>query len=319
MYYLTVGPEQTPLPAKWTLSQVLNYQRQRFPDQGALRIFLHLDQDSAARSAEVPSIPPLTTLLEEFAALGGLAVLSQHLPMLLCASTCPTAVTFDHPSTSAKSSSQPTPGTSNQATTMNGMGVIAETIDSWVKLDGGSEDLDEEMEEMLMPPGYFPPPTPQSYISASINKRIKAVNTTPTSYALPLHSLAAFSLFLSMPQYTEAVLQDRRRAQMLLRLALGVSDDGQGGKFQNSLNSFEPISSFFVQIFRKHFEFAGRGSVSDPSVHPAAASAGQSLAGDGKRMSSAAASHRHGRFAASVGLFGRFHPPGQFRQRHHSG
>lgn len=102
-------------------------------------------------------------------------------------------------------------------------GVTGETIDSWIKLDGGSEDLDEEMDEILMPPGYFPPPQ-------YINKRAKTAPTAQTAYALPLHSLAAFSLFLSMPLYTEAVLQDRRRAQMLLRLALGVSDDGQGGK-----------------------------------------------------------------------------------------
>jgi hypothetical protein len=31
MYYLTGGPDRTtPLPAKWTLSQMLNYKRQRF-------------------------------------------------------------------------------------------------------------------------------------------------------------------------------------------------------------------------------------------------------------------------------------------------
>ena len=104
-------------------------------------------------------------------------------------------------------------------------GVVSENIDSWVKLDGGSEDLDEEMDEILVPPGYMPLPTPQ-YMN---HKRSKtAVSTAPT-YALPLHSLAAFSLFLSIPLYTEAVLQDRRRAQMLLRLALGVADDGHGG------------------------------------------------------------------------------------------
>ena len=147
---------------------------------------------------------------------------------------------------------------------LNGIGVTAETIDSWVKLDGGSEDLDEEMEEMLMPPGYFPPPTPQTSAgpsapsgasSAHLNhhhhhphglaKRAKTAAGAPaTAHALPLHSLAAFSLFLSMPLYTEAVLQDRRRAQMLLRLALGVSDDGQGGtdaRFVVQLISLRPV------------------------------------------------------------------------------
>ena len=185
---------------------------------------------------ELDLAQPLTTLLEEFAALGGLAVLSKHLPMLLCASTSTTSsVAFESVTLSVKGanasgiqvSSQPmaTPGPSNLSNHVNG--VTSETIDSWVKLDGGSDDMDEEMDKILMPSGYFPPPTPQ-YMNAKRSK--SAGQSLPTTCALPLHSLAAFSLFLSMPLYTEAVLQDRRRAQMLLRLALGVSDDGQGGK-----------------------------------------------------------------------------------------
>ncbi|XP_066597963.1 baculoviral IAP repeat-containing protein 6 isoform X2 [Prorops nasuta] len=50
----------------------------------------------------------------------------------------------------------------------------------------------------------------------------------PTSY-VPPHSLAAFGLFLRLPGYAEVLLRDRKRAQCLLRLALGVSDDGEGG------------------------------------------------------------------------------------------
>ncbi|XP_076233643.1 BIR repeat containing ubiquitin-conjugating enzyme [Calliopsis andreniformis] len=46
---------------------------------------------------------------------------------------------------------------------------------------------------------------------------------------VPLHSLAAFGLFLRLPGYAEVLLRDRKRAQCLLRLALGVSDDGEGG------------------------------------------------------------------------------------------
>jgi len=203
-------------------------------------------------------VNPLSTLLEEFAALGGLAVLSKHLPMLLSTSAGSSAVFEGSLKSSSASASS---GQHHHATatlgpaSMAGLnGVTAETIDSWVKLDGGSDDMDEEMDEILMPSvstsaQHFPPPgvggTPQ-YMNS---KRSRAGQLTAGSavgiHSLPLHSLAAFSLFLSMPLYAEAVLKDRRRAQMLLRLALGVSDDGQGGKqleFFSKLNTF--INSF---------------------------------------------------------------------------
>ncbi|XP_017883088.1 baculoviral IAP repeat-containing protein 6 isoform X2 [Ceratina calcarata] len=52
--------------------------------------------------------------------------------------------------------------------------------------------------------------------------------SSPAAY-MPPHSLAAFGLFLRLPGYAEVLLRDRKRAQCLLRLALGVSDDGEGG------------------------------------------------------------------------------------------
>lgn len=51
---------------------------------------------------------------------------------------------------------------------------------------------------------------------------------TPT---VPLHSLAAFGLFLRLPGYADVLLKDKQKAQCLLRLVLGVTDDGEGGKF----------------------------------------------------------------------------------------
>ena len=248
-HYLTTADEpDMPLLSSWTLSQALRHQRWRNPSsRGALAIRLNagLDPDDATPTAVPsaatadPSGQPLTTLLEEFAALGGLAVLSKHLPMLLCASTSSaSSVAFDSLTLSVKGSgssgaqlsSQPMANAGPSALSSHVNGVTSETIDSWVKLDGGSDDMDEEMDEILMPSGYFPPPTPQ-YMNAKRSKN--SGQPLATTCALPLHSLAAFSLFLSMPLYTEAVLQDRRRAQMLLRLALGVSDDGQGGTGRN--------------------------------------------------------------------------------------
>lgn len=57
--------------------------------------------------------------------------------------------------------------------------------------------------------------------------------STPAPY-VPPHSLAAFGLFLRLPGYAEVLLRDKKRAQCLLRLALGVSDDGEGGEVLTS-------------------------------------------------------------------------------------
>lgn len=47
---------------------------------------------------------------------------------------------------------------------------------------------------------------------------------------IPPHSLVAFGLFLRLPGYAEVLLKERKKAQCLLRLMLGVTDDGGGGK-----------------------------------------------------------------------------------------
>lgn len=47
--------------------------------------------------------------------------------------------------------------------------------------------------------------------------------------SIPPHSLVAFGLFLRLPGYAEVLLKEKRRAQCLLRLVLGVTDDGEGG------------------------------------------------------------------------------------------
>jgi len=57
--------------------------------------------------------------------------------------------------------------------------------------------------------------------------------SVPAPY-VPPHSLAAFGLFLRLPGYAEVLLRDKKRAQCLLRLALGVSDDGEGGEVLTS-------------------------------------------------------------------------------------
>ncbi|XP_063984704.1 baculoviral IAP repeat-containing protein 6 isoform X2 [Diachasmimorpha longicaudata] len=82
----------------------------------------------------------------------------------------------------------------------------------WVKVEA-SEDIYEDVEEG----------------GASNSPR-----STPPAPHVPLHSLAAFGLFLRLPGYAEVLLRDRNQAQCLLRLALGVTDDGEGGDILGS-------------------------------------------------------------------------------------
>ena len=69
---------------------------------------------------------------------------------------------------------------------------------------------------------------------------MEPVSPAPTSHTtrhvtsamptIPPHSLIAFGLFLRLPGYAEVLLKERKKAQCLLRLVLGVTDDGDGGR-----------------------------------------------------------------------------------------
>ncbi|KAL0100417.1 hypothetical protein PUN28_019635 [Cardiocondyla obscurior] len=87
-----------------------------------------------------------------------------------------------------------------------------QTDADWVKLET-NDDIYEALEEGRT---NCPPKT-----------------SVPAPY-VPPHSLAAFGLFLRLPGYAEVLLRDKKRAQCLLRLALGVSDDGEGGEVLTS-------------------------------------------------------------------------------------
>lgn len=78
----------------------------------------------------------------------------------------------------------------------------------WVKVEG-SDDIYEDLEEMQ---GTS---TPSKNCSVLTN--------------VPPHSLTAFGLFLRLPGYAEVLLKDTKKALCLLRLVLGVTDDGEGG------------------------------------------------------------------------------------------
>lgn len=72
------------------------------------------------------------------------------------------------------------------------------------------------------------------YEDAGENCATSSPRMTPPTPHVPPHSLAAFGLFLRLPNYSEVLLRDRKRAQCLLRLALGVTDDGEGADILSS-------------------------------------------------------------------------------------
>ena len=82
----------------------------------------------------------------------------------------------------------------------------------WVTIEQSGELVYEAPETMAAEP----PP---------INK-----SSVQTMSPIPAHSLAAFGLFLRLPGYAEELLKERKHAQCLLRLVLGVTDDGEGSK-----------------------------------------------------------------------------------------
>ncbi|KAK3576772.1 hypothetical protein CHS0354_014586 [Potamilus streckersoni] len=137
------------------------------------------------------SSPPFPTALQVFASIGGLALLAEHLPLLY-------------------------PEISRQITAsdMHSSEASAHDISQeWVQLEPYPEEFYELYEPMS--------PAPQSGRVSS-----HPLGTMPS---IPPHSLVAFGLFLRLPGYAEVLLKERKKAQCLLRLVLGVTDNGNGG------------------------------------------------------------------------------------------
>jgi len=78
--------------------------------------------------------------------------------------------------------------------------------------------------------------------------------STPQALSIPPHSLVAFGLFLRLPGYAEVLLKEKRKAQCLLRLILGVTDDGEGGMYSTVLceaclyNMFKRVALFLLKF-----------------------------------------------------------------------
>ncbi|CAG9813689.1 unnamed protein product [Phaedon cochleariae] len=86
-----------------------------------------------------------------------------------------------------------------------------------------------------------------------------AIGTTSPSKSsvlishVPPHSLTAFGLFLRLPGYAEVLLKDMKRALYLLRLILGVTDDGEGGDIFNSPIS-DSLPTLPFEVLKKLYD-----------------------------------------------------------------
>ncbi|ETE62917.1 Baculoviral IAP repeat-containing protein 6, partial [Ophiophagus hannah] len=138
---------------------------------------------------------PLQSPLQVFAGMGGLALIAERLPML-------------YPDVIQQVSAPVITSTTQE-----------KQKDSdqfeWVTIEQSGELVYEAPETIAAEP----PP-------------IKS--TVQTMSPIPAHSLAAFGLFLRLPGYAEVLLKERKHAQCLLRLVLGVTDDGEGSHILQS-------------------------------------------------------------------------------------
>ncbi|XP_050990219.1 baculoviral IAP repeat-containing protein 6 isoform X2 [Labeo rohita] len=138
---------------------------------------------------------PIQSPLQVFAGMGGLALIAERLPML-------------YPDVIQQVSAPVVPSTTQE-----------KPKDSdqfeWVTIEQSGELVYEAPETIAAEP----PP-----IKSSVQ----------TMLPIPAHSLAAFGLFLRLPGYAEVLLKERKHAQCLLRLVLGVTDDGEGSHILQS-------------------------------------------------------------------------------------
>lgn len=96
----------------------------------------------------------------------------------------------------------------------------------WVTIEQSGELVYEAPESIATEP---PPINKQQSQSSSSSS-----SSVQTMSPIPAHSLAAFGLFLRLPGYAEVLLKERKHAQCLLRLVLGVTDDGEGSKSEST-------------------------------------------------------------------------------------
>ncbi|XP_029691286.1 baculoviral IAP repeat-containing protein 6 isoform X2 [Takifugu rubripes] len=170
----------------------------------------------AATDESLLETKPIQSPLQVFAGMGGLALIAERLPMLY-----PDVIQQVSSSSSASSQvSAPVVATSSHEKPKD-----SDQFE-WVTIEQSGELVYEAPESITADP-------------PSINKQHSQSSSSPPSSVqtmspIPAHSLAAFGLFLRLPGYAEVLLKERKHAQCLLRLVLGVTDDGEGSHILQS-------------------------------------------------------------------------------------
>lgn len=91
--------------------------------------------------------------------------------------------------------------------------------------------------------------------------------TTGVISHIPPHSLTAFSLFLRLPGYAEVLLKDSKKALCLLRLMLGVTDDGEGNNIIIFISYNTILNNISLFTFRwRHFPIICSICIAHPSL-----------------------------------------------------
>ncbi|CAB1312602.1 unnamed protein product, partial [Coregonus sp. 'balchen'] len=222
-----------PLPAEMTLAQLLTLLYDRKLPQGYRSIDLTVKLGSkdepmtpgeesldAAIDESMLETNPIQSPLQVFAGMGGLALIAERLPMLY-PDVIQQRIELFRQSPRATGGLKQTPHEGYQVSAP----VVPSTTQEkpkdsdqfeWVTIEQSGELVYEAPETMAAEP----PP---------INK-----SSVQTMSPIPAHSLAAFGLFLRLPGYAEVLLKERKHAQCLLRLVLGVTDDGEGSHILQS-------------------------------------------------------------------------------------
>lgn len=178
----------------------------------------HIGGDAAATATATAeprilcnTFEPLATPLQIFSARGGLSMLAHYLPTSYAdtpKSLLPPCATGPEQTVASY--------TSAMLMAVNDIMMASGASHSdWVKLDltNGEDIYGDDADDSLTD-------TPTTTVASKV----------PMTLTVPQHSLSAFALFLRLPAYSEVLLQDRLKAQCLLRLVLGVTGDGEGSK-----------------------------------------------------------------------------------------
>ncbi|KAK8727583.1 hypothetical protein OTU49_009634 [Cherax quadricarinatus] len=158
-------------------------------------------EGESGREAVLLCTEPLPSTLHVFTSQGGLSLLAQHMSLL-------------YPDMGQQ---QPSNATCVRGSNGDKGEIVVEN--DWVSVEMNDYESVNMLDYLVMGGGSTGSPGPVGGGTVSLL-------TLPS---IPPHALGAFTLFLRLPGYAETLLKDTHKACCLLRLALGVTDDGDGG------------------------------------------------------------------------------------------